>query len=326
VSSKVTVIGKHGVSATILADSISPQGIRLTTMEIEYPRIILAELNTHGMLCKNSASSRAIPFAKMAEQLKGRPIRFGQANKGMQDKGEDFDATVLNSYTPEEAWEAVKKDAIFWSKAFFNAGYHKQIGNRLTEPFQMMKTVISATEWNNFFWLRDHEAADPSIAELASCMRVAREESEPQLLFPGEYHLPYIQFFRDDSGGAMYAITDDNGNLEWLTADRARKVSAARCAAVSFRNTDYTLEKSLEVYERLVGDERKHASAFQHQATPMKASDWDIDTDNPINHAMFPWSWEDGISHVDREGQLWSAQFRGWIMFRKLIAGENISG
>lgn len=330
----IEVHGKYGVYAKVLKHSISPQGINLLTFEVSYPRIILAELNTHGMVCKNSSSSRAIPFAKMAENLKGKPIRFGANQAGMQDKGEDFDAPVRYTYNagslgwisqemhPETLWDIARQNALDFSEAYFNAGYHKQVYNRLTEPFQMMKTVLTATEYANLFWLRDHEAADPSLAELARCMREAAEQSTPELLHPGEWHLPYVDwtYTGDDSPVKMYYIlTEDNG-YRFMTLEEAIKVSSARCAAVSFRNVDYGVEKSTEVYNRLVGDLRKHGSAFQHQATPIQSASYGF------NRAYSGSTWEQGITHADRDGQLWSAQFRGWIMHRKLIPGENVPG
>lgn len=332
----ISVEGKVGIKATVICDSISEAGVRLTTFECEYPRIIHAELLTHSMLVRNSASSRAIPAAKMAEQLTARPVRFGKNVSGMQDAGEHTELLRANSgesFTAEEAWNESREAAALWAGRFAEAGYHKQVFNRLTETFQMMKTVITATEWNNFFWLRNHGAADPTFEELARCMHEAREKSVPQLLQAGEWHLPYVDFIRGNNGQIMHG--------DWIehpiepepakafrehTLDDAIKVSAARCAAVSYRNIDYGVEKCREVHARLVGDERKHASAMAHQATPIAESQECLPCGPVVNLPRFPSTWEPGISHADRDGQLWSAQFRGWIMYRKLIPGENIPG
>lgn len=321
--------GKNGIYAKVLAHSISPAGIQLITMEVSYPRIILAELNTHGMICKNSSSSRAIPFQKMQEQLTGRPVRFGQANPGMQDKGEDFDSPV-NGYASNEWWDKARISAQIYAEKFYEAGYHKQVYNRLTEPFQMMKTVLSWTEGANFFWLRNHDAADPTLQELARVMYEAAYNSVPQKLEPGEWHLPYVVSLRSEVNGGMYYYLDEP---KWdddinpydycnvLTLEQAIKVSTARTAAVSFRNVDYGVEKSEEVFKKLTSDARIHGSAMAHQATPMKKL-----FENGDNHPNFPESWEPGVSHCDRNEQLWSAQFKGWIMHRKLIPGENKEG
>lgn len=321
----ITIEGKNGIRATILAHSISLSGKEMITWEIEYPRLILAELNTHRQLSRNSYSSRAVPFMKMLDQLNGEPVRFGANQAGMQDKGEDFDAEVnigpsmgLNhpfAVGPKQAWQRAKAMAILISQAFFDAGYHKQIYNRLLESFQMQKTVLSATEVDNFFWLRDDDAADPTIRELSRVMREAKEASTSEGLKPGEWHLPYIDISYI-AGERHYSIHEGDGTHRFLTAEMAIRVSCARCAAVSYRNEGYGLAKSLEIYTNLVEGDRKHASAFEHQATPMKEPCALITTD------FMPHSWEKGISHMDRDGFYWSGNLKGYIQWRKLIPGE----
>jgi hypothetical protein len=285
---------------------------------------------THRMFSRNAASSRAIPFAKMVEQLNGRPVRFGANQAGMQDLGEDYDALVDVPYEdefgeaymvlkPEMAWLEARERAVEVAQAYADAGYHKQITGRLTEPFQMMKTIITATEVANFFWLRDDEAADPSIAELARCMKDSYEQSNPVELKAGQYHLPYIT--KDWALNNQHYYLDESYSTE-ITLEQAIKVSCARCAAVSYRNNGYGLEKSLEVYGRLLGSDKKHASAFEHVATPMKAPHFY----NGINVHGVPGTWEEGVSHMDREGNLWSGNFKGFIQYRKMIDGENYTG
>ncbi len=322
-------------------------GQKFITWEIEYPRLVLAELNTHRQLSKNSFSSRAVPFLKMLEQLDGRPVRFGANQAGMQDKGEDFDAPVVlknvegndTGISPRLAWEAAKRRAVVMARAFYEANYHKQVYNRLLEPFQMMKTVISGTETDNFFWLRNDGAADPTLHELARVMKEAKDNSVPELLKAGEWHLPYVDYFQTVLG---YTDNDRHilGPKEWYLGDMlgddfqpisledAIKVSCARCAAVSYRNEGYGLEKSREVYANLVGGDRKHASAFEHCATPAKAwhrsypmKDGKTFTEE-VNAPFRPWTWEPGITHVDRQGKLWSGNLKGFIQYRKLIPGE----
>lgn len=331
----IEVKGKAGIVAKILADSVNEQGNRLVTYEITYPRIIHSELLTHKMLCSNSASSRAIPFAKMAEQLTASPVRFGQSNPGMQDKGEDYYSEHLGYYgkdynlddkwfkqTPEAAWDMAQRKALIQASKFHAAGYHKQVYNRLTEPFQMMKTVISGTEWDNFFWLRNDKAADPTLHELARCMQEARYESVPQLLKAGEWHLPYVEnsFYNSEQ---FYGVEDSEDILQHVSLEEAIKVSCARTAAVSFRNEDYDLEKCLEVYARLIGDERKHASAMAHAATPMQHPLYQSSCNGSCYGFNIECDWEDGVSHMTRDGKLWSAQYCGFVMHRKTIPGEN---
>jgi hypothetical protein len=206
--------------------------------------------------------------------------------------------------------------------------------------------VVSATEWNNFYWLRNDVAADPSLQELARCMQEAREQSRPMTLHPGEWHLPYVECYRvrDSEGNVKlrYHIELETVNFPWperieeypngfpatriqvLSTEEAIKVSAARSAAVSFRNVDYGLEKSIEVYDRLVGDERKHGSAMEHAGSPMQATRQGSNTDT--NFPTSPLSWERGVSHVDKDYNLWSGNFKGFVQHRKTISGENKEG
>ena len=331
----ITVEGKYGTKATVLAHSISPTGKEIITYEAEYGRIVLAETNTHRQLSRNSYSSRAVPFNKMVEQLKAEPVRFGANQAGMQDTGEDYEPLVdvgpalgfTRPYMvkPRIAWQLARNKAVKFSEAFYKAGYHKQVYNRLTETWQMQKTVISATELDNFMWLRDDGAADPTIAELARMMKEAKELSTPELLQPSEWHLPYIVIKSVTHLGKTIRTYHLDENSDSIDVMDAIKVSCARCAAVSYRNEGYGLEKSLEIYDRLVGSEKKHASAFEHCATPMEVEDDIQDVKNMINDPFNPDSWEEGITHVDRDGKLWSGNFQGWIQFRKLIPGECYS-
>lgn len=324
------------IKAKIILDSVSAvTGSRLTTFEIEYPRIVHSELMTHRMLSRNAASSRAIPFDKMLQQLNGIPSRFGQANKGMQDKGENYNSIVFGwpqeyegnvgspAWYAEQAWEEAKQHAIFYSKAFHEAGYHKQIVNRLTETFQIMKTVVSATEWNNFFWLRCDEAADPTIAELAFKMKEVYDNNVPQVLQAGEWHLPYVYKDINKWHELAYYLDEAKSRELEITLEEAIKVSCARTCAVSFRNVDYGLEKSEEVYQKLISDSKIHGSALEHAAKVMDSEEYGADGENIKNVPNCPETWEKGISHVDRDGNLWSGNFKGFIQHRKTIEGEN---
>lgn len=308
----------HG--ASVLVDSVVCVGEQETydlSMSGQFENFLANGVVVHNS--KNSSSSRAIPFEKMSQQLTGRPVRFGSNKAGMQDGGEHKTLVwhPCATDTAEGAWLRAKGDALEWAVAFKDAGYHKQVYNRLTEPFQMMKTVISGTDWQNFFWLRCDEAADPTIAELANCMKEAYEKSEPTLLKAGWYHLPYVDSLPDqyENGRPMFYIADEQGSPQWLTTGDAIKVSCARCCAVSFRNVDYGLEKCLEVYEKLVNMGKLHGSALEHCATPMN----EVQSCNPS-------LWQEGISHSDREGNLWSGNFKGFIQYRKTITGECYKG
>ncbi len=299
------------ITAKILADSISPNGTRMTTMEIEYPRFILAELNTHRMLSKNSASSRAIPVKAMHEQINqspAEPVFWGKNQAGMQAK-EELSGT---NYTDAKfIWTRARQDALHWAWALADrVGLHKQVANRITEPWMTMKTVISGTEWQNFWWLRAHADAQPEIHELATKMRDVYLASTPQHLEPGEWHVPYVRADRSIVDGSL-CYYDHKGDD--ITAEQARIISASCCAQVSYRKSDDSYEKAEKIFHQLIESEPCHASPVEHQATPMDLrtiAKWEPET------------WEPGVTHVSANGDLWSGNLRGWIQHRKLIAGE----
>ena len=320
------------LSAKIVAHSKSAvTGKTIVTYELEYPRFIHAEFNTHRMISKNAASSRAIPVKAMLENLRlnpAMPSHWGKNQPGMQAKEEHNSRVVFGhvevehhgnfgspAYSREQAWTEAMNEASLIAEAFADAGYHKQIVNRLTEPFQMIKVVATGTEWDNFFWLRKHEDAQPEIRILAEKMWEALRASEPEVLQPGEWHTPYVKHRRVD-GTLVYEIDtdDDEYPVEWLSVENALKVSSSMCAQVSYRKSDDTLEKALMVYERLVESKPVHASPFEHQATPMS-------TGNDIT--VWADLWENGVTSVHHRLGPMSGNLAGWIQHRQLIDGNT---
>ena len=211
--SNIKVVGKGGISATIIAHSKSVvDGSEVLTYECEVHRYVWAECLTHRLFSRNAASSRAIPVAKMIELVENSPavpIHWGKNRAGMQAKEEHNHVVELDwdSWedlgiwgTREQAWFEARDNGILKAHSFNEAGYHKQIVNRLLEPFQMIKVVVTATEWDNFFWLRFHDKAQPEIYELARCMLAAKKRSVPEVLNVGEWHTPYVGHLRTEDG------------------------------------------------------------------------------------------------------------------------------
>lgn len=295
------------ISAKVIKDSISPQGIRITTLELEYPRIIHSELMTHRVFSRNSASSRAIPVSKVIELVESNPampVHWGKNQAGMQAKEELDD---LNKEAVRQLWLEAAKQAVSIAKVMADIGGHKQVVNRILEPFQHMKVVVTSTEWANWDWLRDHPDADPTIHALAKEMKRVRNESTPKELFYGEWHLPYVNSERSK----VYAernYFDEHG--EPITLEQARMISASCCAQTSYRKQDGSLEKAEDIFKKLVESEPCHASPVEHQATPVDL------TCSPYK----PEYWKmKGVTHMDRDWTLHSGNFRGWIQFRQLI-------
>lgn len=307
---KVTVKGKGNISATVIADSISLSGDRLITFELEYPRFIHSEVMTHRMLSKNAASSRAIPVLAMIENIKentATPVYWGKNQSGMVAKEELGEVQKQASLG---IWFAARDSAISHATILHAEGNHKQVVNRALEPYMMMKTVMTGTEWANLIWLRDHPDAQPEFKELAGCIVGCIRESRPKLLVPGVWHLPYVNTSVDADGKQVFFDTSG----EEISLQEAKMISASCCAQVSYRKNDDTLEKACKVYDMLNLDQDdvpKHASPVEHQATPME---------KPTVTSLF--GWEQGVTHVDRAGYAWSGNLKGWIQYRKLIPGE----
>jgi hypothetical protein len=236
------------ISAKIIADSVHET--RITTMELEYPRFIHGEFMTHRVFSRNAASSRAIPMKNVIKQVlfnPAMPIHWGKNQRGMQAKTE---LGFVRRTLAKLLWRVTGIFAAFFAFILYLLGLHKQVGNRILEPWQMMKVVVTSTTYDNFFLLRDHPAAQPEIRALAVEMRRALDESQPTQLKRGQWHLPYVSA----------------ADLKRYGLEDCKKISASCCAQTSYRKLDATMEKALYVYERLVSDDVLHASPFEHQA------------------------------------------------------------
>ena len=240
------------ITTRIVADSIAPNGKRITTFELEYPRFIHGEFMTHRALSRNAASSRAIPVSAMLRNIwadPATPVHWGRNTAGMQAK-EELDG--WRKAAAECLWDMSGRVACGFAWLLSRVGAHKQIVNRIVEPWSHIKVVATATDWDNFFYLRNHPDAQPEIHELALCMYDNYLHSTPKALKKGEWHLPYVP----DYVAAGMSIGD------------ALKLSASLCAQVSYRKADESVAKALLIYDRLVESKPVHASPFEHQATP----------------------------------------------------------
>lgn len=279
---------------------------RLTTFELVYPRFIHGELMTHRMFSRNAASSRAIPIDKVIELLQtnpAMPVHWGKNQAGMQANTE-----IDNIEGAKLLWLAARDSAISHAIVMRDMGLHKQIVNRILEPYQLMKTIVTATEFNNWFWLRAHPDAQPEIKELAEKMLEIYEIYAPDELFEDEWHVPYVNTQRSIYTGELFYIDE---NDKYITAQEARMISASCCAQVSYRKNDGSLEKAHVVFDRLINSVPVHASPVEHIATPVSFKMMLDLCDSGIEI--------EGMTHVAVNGQPWSGNLRGWIQYRQLI-------
>lgn len=299
----------HPAEVMLLTASISPEGIPLTTFQLRYWRGIHSELMTHRVFSRNAGSSRARPSKAIIEQVycdPWGPLHWGKNEPGMQANEE------LDDETKEQAlihWQSAARGASIEAQQLLQLGAHKQVVNRLLEPFTYIDVVLTATDFNNWFALRDHRDADPTIRDLAAQMHEEFDACKRQLLQPGEWHLPYIrpQDVVNARNHLKYQrITRDEPREEEIGA-LLLQMSAARCARISYRAFDGTespIEKDIELFQKLLVNTPLHASPAEHQATP--------DSWEPISQ-----SWDNKREH---------GNFRGWRQFRKMLPNEWVPG
>lgn len=285
-----------GYEAKVLADSVSPAGVRLATLLVTMPRIVLAEFNTHRALSRNSASSRAIPVEKRIAAVELDPFvpeAFGRNQKGMQA------AEVLRDEEGERArarWLYACKSACRHARDLADMGVHKQLANRLIEPFLWHTVVVSATEWSNFFALRCHPDAQPEIRKAAELMREAMAASKPRPINFGEWHTPFVE--PAEAHDLLVGGMNQRGVC---------KVSIGRSARVSYLTHDgqRAPEEDVKLADRLSAS--GHMSPFEHVARP-----FDSRIDSP--------------ERIDVLGQPFVGNFKGWVQYRKGIPNEDDFG
>lgn len=154
----------------------------------------------------------------------------------------------------QDVWEASRLSAIAHARVLADTGAHKQIVNRLLEPYAHITVLVSSTEWDNFLELRDHCDAEPHMQMLAREIREVLEIQTVNDLAPGEWHLPFV-------GPLVHGLE--------YGMDELKALSVARCASTSYKTVDgfdMTVERAKEVYDKLVTSKPMHASPAEHVA------------------------------------------------------------
>ena len=293
------------IQAKIIADSINEKGKRITSFVVTMPRIVLAELNTHRALSRNSASSRAIPFVKMLEMVKKTPfipIRWMKEHTGMQ--GNEFFTDPAEIAQLEKAYLEGRDNAVRTAENLSSLGLTKQIVNRGLEAYMWHTVIITATEWENYFSLRAHEAAEIHIQKLAYVMLEEMNKSTPKLLQVGEWHIPFGENMGSDEEMLevlrqlhVYPNPNNPRVIQEEINKLKIKIATARCARVSYtvvgeEGKAPNFEADSKLHDRLLS--MGHLSPFEHCA-----------------------------QCTDSEG--WSGNFQGWTQYRKMLPNENRS-
>lgn len=276
----------------------------LSTLLLRYPRWIHAELMTHRVFSRNAASSRAIPVSKLLNDIlenPAKPIHWGKNQRGMQ-AGEELAGVALA--VVQDLWEQAKSTATSLAYEMTVQGAHKQVINRILEPFAHITVLVSSTEWLNFMALRDHADAEPHIAILAREIRKELDRTDNiQILEPGKWHTPFVG--TDELIKINQSMDPDQVARFDEGWRRAIKMSVACCASTSYKTVDgfdMTLEKAIEIHDKLLGSSPIHASPAEHVA---QAAEWYFDDGY----------WEDAALH---------GNFEGFIQYRKMLPNESL--
>ena len=284
------------IKAKILLDSVNPSGNRITTFVLEFPRWILAELNTHRTFSRNTASSRAIPvekMIKMAQENPAMPVFWGKNQSGMQSNVELVGEELIRA---KAAWLMARDSAVESAKELMACGMHKQYANRTIENFLYVKSILTGTDFENFFSLRAHEDTQPEFQDIAYKMLALYQSNVPNKLKEGEWHIPFGDKIED---ARLNQLIDKINREQQFTPTghdemQKIKIATARCARVSYLNfegkDDYT--KDIELHDILKNS--GHWSPFEHCAMAL-----------------------------DKPEQ--SGNFVGWKQYRKMFNGENRS-
>lgn len=240
----------------------------ITTLRLTYPRYIHSELMTHRQFSRNSASSRATPSKVITNQVRENPAFFEQLGINQSGMNASKELSKKDAKAFKEDWyKTAQVTADIVDEWIEKYKLHKQVANRILEPFMKTTTIVTATEWSNFLYTRLAEGVEPSMHTLAILIEKALQystnllnEQEKGLLsmIPnitiGRYHLPFV--------------THEELKLE--STQDCLMHSVARCARCTILSNvtkkQSTLEEDTNLFNRLLTAKPMHASPFEHQA------------------------------------------------------------
>jgi hypothetical protein len=263
------------ISVDVIADSISPDGARITSLELTFPRFILSEVNTHRVASKSTTSSRAIPVRKMLSQVwndPAMPVHWGKNQAGMQAHQE---LEGLQLTLAKGSWLAASKMACLFAFLASKIGLHKQVANRVLEPWQWSRQIFTSTDWNNLLELRDHVDAQPEFRVLAYLIKDALRSYTPVALpiydWKGSIHVA-----PGDTGPRFHAPYSRPEEWATLSDYEIAICSAARCARASYNNHDgkpTTFQEDRLLFNKLALERPVHSGPLEHPAFAFAKAD-----------------------------------------------------
>ena len=332
-------MNKTQIHAEIVAHSLSPQGDELISVLATFPRIILAEINTHRMLSKNTSSSRAIPFKKMVEAIQNDPfipIAWQENHSGMQGN-KYLNPNTVSHLAANKAWLRARDSAVKEAKELNDekmANVTKQLCNRLLEPFMWTTMLITGSKegWDNFFNLRCPQYH--YLFEFFKSRKEILKASKNGLYNDGRKLSDFteLDWLKVNAGQAEIHLMDlaekiyDTMNEstpkqlkagEWhipmisdlesvkLSTDEQIKLSVGRAANTSYTvigdGKELTLEQAVKIHDKC--KELNHSSVFEHCARVPSQYEYDTSL------------------KVEEKG--WFRNYKGFKSYRHIIETNN---
>lgn len=299
------------ISVEVIKDSYNEVfDSRITTLILEYPRLIHSEFKTHRVFSSNASSSRAIPVSKMVEQVRNNPampVHWGKNQAGMTSKEE---LTQPSKIRVQSLWKESADSAASIAESMQDELAHKQVINRILEPYQFIRVCLTSTNFANWFYLRNSTDADPTIHALAETMQEAMQESKARKLFEGHWHVPFVDDYIDFTGEQIFK--DESGEV--ISLQEALIISASCAAQTSYRKLDTSLEKAKDIYSKLIESKPCHSSPVEHSALVIAKKE-----DEPYDYFAI-----EGVTHIDKNAVPWSGNFHGYIQYRQLIKDNAV--
>ena len=307
------------ISVQIVEDSITQHGHRMTTMVWEYPRMIHAEVLRHRTLNHSVSSSRAIPIDKVVDQVinnPAKPLMWGKIKKGMVADGS---ITAEEQLQADDVWASGAQKAVETAKDLQVLGIHKQTANRVLEPWQNIREVVTGTDFENFFKLRISEFAQPEFHELALLVYKARQASVPRPLGEDDWHMPYVDWIPRKH---KWAIVNDQGLTELLDFEDAVNVSMSCCAQASYRTLNNSVSTAKRITSNLLFSDPCHASPAEHIGRPFSEKEYQVRKDAKINLVsclITDAGCDQSYANQTADRLLYSGNLKGFVQYRNLI-------
>lgn len=191
--------------------------------------------------------------------------------------------------------------------------YQSHVQNETKQVLGDKLRTAAKERYSEIEWLKINKGqAEIHMMALAEAMWDAYNESEPELLRPGKWHIPFVNI-------QDFILVDDP---KLIDVPKALKVSTAMCARVSYtivgeEGKPANYQRDIELHDRLA--KSGHWSPFEHCAKAMNEEEYYTSICGNV-----PYVKNNETTLEQDKGQYgWSGNFQGFHQYRKTFQGEN---